>query len=106
MGANLETAVLKRIEIVVAHTVAVTKASLLTNRTWFQILIPILITLTIGLILSFNQSQNTNSDRTFIMPKYNAIHHSLYAVDEFVYFGIQVNVLHRCSKNITFVMHC
>ena len=39
-----------------------------------QILIPILVMLTIGLILSFNQSKNINLDRTFTVPIYNAIH--------------------------------
>ena len=39
-----------------------------------QILILILIALTIGLISSFNQSQNINLDRTFTVPIYNAIH--------------------------------
>ena len=39
-----------------------------------QIVILILIALTIGLISSFNQSQNINLDRTFTVPIYNAIH--------------------------------
>ena len=42
-----------------------------------QILIPtgILVTLTTGLISSFNQYQNINLDHTFTVPIYNAIYH-------------------------------
>ena len=41
------------------------------------IIINLIITLTIGLMSSFNQSQNTNLDHIFTVLDYNAIHHGV-----------------------------